>query len=116
MELYQRTPKDLQSPYFAPLLAKDFSRQPRTLVVTAQFDPLRDEGEDYGRKLREAGNEVSIYRMNGALHGFFSLPAGTSLVKKSFVILNAFLRGEAQISGEEEEHEVKEEHTLETAR
>ena len=82
MELYQRTPKDLQSPYFAPLLAKDFSRQPRTLVVTAQFDPLRDEGEDYGRKLREAGNEVSIYRMNGALHGFFSLPAGTSLVKK----------------------------------
>ena len=48
----------MQNPYFAPLLAEDLSRQPRTLVVTAEFDPLCDEGEAYAQALREAGNSV----------------------------------------------------------
>lgn len=58
MELYQSSPSDLENPYYAPLLAKDLRGQPKTLIVTAEFCPLRDEGEAYGQRLGEAGNEV----------------------------------------------------------
>ena len=91
MELYMRTPEDLQSPYFAPLLAGDFSRQPETLILTAEFDPLRDEGEDYGEKLRAAGNRVAVFRMMNALHGFLSLPAGIPQVRRCYDLMNEFL-------------------------
>ncbi|MFQ8599806.1 MAG: alpha/beta hydrolase [Oscillospiraceae bacterium] len=74
MELYLSNEQDRESPYFAPLLAEDLSEQPKTLVITAAFDPLRDEGEAYGEKLRAAGNSVEIHRVEDALHGFFSLP------------------------------------------
>ena len=53
-ELYKSRDEDMQSPYFAPLLAEDLSGQPRTLIITAEYDPLRDEGEEYGRRLKEA--------------------------------------------------------------
>ena len=42
IDLYKRDDEDLKNPYFAPLLAKDFSDQPDTLIITAEFDPLRD--------------------------------------------------------------------------
>ena len=58
VKLYARTEEDRLDPYFAPLLAEDFSGLPDTLILTAEFDPLRDEGEDYGRKLREAGCRI----------------------------------------------------------
>jgi len=63
MDLYKSREEDVYSPYFAPLLSNDLSMQPRTLIITAEYDPLRDEGEEYGRKLREAGNYVEIYRI-----------------------------------------------------
>lgn len=92
MDLYKSKSTDKYEPYFSPLLAKDFSRQPDTLVVTAQYDPLRDEGEDYGQKLRDAGSYVEIYRMMNALHGFFSLPAGVHQVKKCYDMINSFFK------------------------
>lgn len=49
LNLYESCPEDRVNPYFAPLLAKDFSNMPETLILTAEFDPLRDEGEDYGK-------------------------------------------------------------------
>ena len=76
MDLYKRSDDDLNNPYFAPLMAPDLSRQPDTLIISAEFDPLRDEGEAYGALLREAGNRAEIYRMSDALHGFFSLGPG----------------------------------------
>jgi len=91
MELYRSSQADLENPYFAPLMAKDFSRQPDTLIITAEYCPLRDEAEFYGGKLRAAGNRVEIVRMPDALHGYFSLPTGFKLVKQTYEIINRFL-------------------------
>lgn len=84
--------ENLQNPYFAPLLAKDFSHQPHTLIITADYDPLRDEGEAYGKKLFEAGNRVSVHRIPDALHGFITLPPSYAPVKKTYRFINTFLR------------------------
>jgi len=93
LALYRASDEDLEDPYFAPMLAEDLSRQPRTLIITAEYCPLRDEGEAYGEKLRAAGNRVEIVRMPDALHGYFSLPARFELVKKTYEVINAFLKG-----------------------
>ena len=58
IDLYAKNEEDKQNPYFAPYLAKDVSHQPDTLILTSEFDPLRDEGEAYGKRLKEAGNHV----------------------------------------------------------
>lgn len=91
VEMYKSCDGDLQNPYFTPILARDFSNQPKTLIVTAEFDPLRDEGEAYGVKLREAGNEVEIHRIPDALHGFFALSTRYFHVKELFIYINRFL-------------------------
>lgn len=93
MDLYCSSPEDRTNPYFAPLLETDFSHQPDTLVITAEYDPLRDEGEEYGRKLRQAGNKVFIHRVSDALHGFFSLPPHFIHVRHSYEWIIPFLAG-----------------------
>lgn len=92
LNLYQESPKDRENPYFAPILARDLTDLPKTLILTAEFDPLRDEGEDYGRRLMDAGNEVEIHRIMDALHGFFALGIKHLHVQESFDYINAFLK------------------------
>lgn len=91
LSLYIQSPEDFLSPYFAPLLAEDLSGQPRTLVITAQFDPLRDEGEEYGRRLKAAGCEVELYRFDDMLHGFFTLPLKFGPVRLCHQVIESFL-------------------------
>ena len=95
LNLYESTPKDRQNPYFAPILAKDLSHMPDTLILTAEFDPLRDEGEAYGKRLEEAGNYVEVHRIPEALHGYFALGIRFLHVQESFEIMNKFLKKEA---------------------
>lgn len=91
LKLYESSPEDRQNPYFAPILEKDLSHMPETLILTAEFDPLRDEGEEYGKRLKEAGNYVEIHRIPDALHGYFGLGIKFLHVQESFEIMNRFL-------------------------
>lgn len=61
---------DPADPLVSPVKRDDLSGLPPALVVTAEFDPMRDEGELYGRRLREAGVAATVSRYEGAGHGF----------------------------------------------
>ena len=63
---------DGANPYASPLRASDHSRLPPALIVTAENDPLRDEGEAYGAALQAAGVDATVSRYDGMFHSFFS--------------------------------------------
>lgn len=70
---YLRNEEDTFDPHASPLLASDHAGLPPTLVVTAEYDPLRDEGEAYGRRLRIPAFPPRVRRYDGMTHGFLEL-------------------------------------------
>ena len=75
---------DAKNPLVSPLFAASHANLPAAFIATAQFDPLRDEGEAYARKLLEAGVAVSAKRYLGVFHGFMLMskiiPEGRQLL------------------------------------
>jgi acetyl esterase len=65
--------QDLQDPYLLPLTAPDLGGLPPTLVMTAEFDPLRDEGIAFAQALRDAGVELEHIHVEDQMHGFLLL-------------------------------------------
>ena len=72
---YLTDPTDANNPYASPLLADDLRNLPPAIVMTAELDPLRDEGEAYAARLRNAGVRVVAKRWDGHVHGSASMTA-----------------------------------------
>lgn len=89
---YVRSPKDFQDFRFAPLVADDLSNLPPALVIVAGYDPLRDEGVEYTRRLIEAGNRVVLANYEGMIHGFYLMGGAVDAAKRAIAQSAAALR------------------------
>jgi len=90
-ELYTRSEEDMTNPYCAPLRHRDFSGLPRSLVLTMQYDTLRDEGIALAEKMKDAGCDVEAYTIENADHGVLGLPRTMSPAKEIYTHLENFL-------------------------
>ncbi len=94
-DYYLNKDEDRKHEDISPFWSKDLTGLPPAFILTAQFDPLRDEGEIYARKLREAGNNAFNIRYSGMIHGFFQfgdiIPQGKNAIQETASILKMFL-------------------------
>ena len=74
IDYYARNEADILQPYFSPLLAEDLSDLPPALIITAQYDPLHDQGVMYTKRLQEAKVPVKLLDYDHTIHGFVSFP------------------------------------------
>jgi acetyl esterase len=74
MDHYLTTEDDKLDPLVSPLLEPDLSELPPAFIITAEYDALRDEGEEYGRRLAAAGVPVAVKRYDGMIHEFLRHP------------------------------------------
>ena len=79
-------------PYASPLRAKDLRGLPPAIVLTAECDPLRDEGHAYAERLRTAGVPVTSIEYPGTVHGFMSWSSVLPAAKRAFTEVGAALR------------------------
>ncbi|WP_248761381.1 alpha/beta hydrolase [Pseudarthrobacter sp. SSS035] len=75
----------------ASVLHRNLDGLPPTLVLTAEFDPLRDEGEAFASRLIEAGNTVRFKRFNGMIHGFFRFSGLVDAAEEATNLIGEFL-------------------------
>ncbi|HEX9326216.1 MAG TPA: alpha/beta hydrolase [Reyranella sp.] len=74
---YLPRPQDSEDARASPLRGTDLAGLPRAVICTAEFDPLRDEGEAYAEALKRAGVEVAYFREPGMVHGYFGMGAAS---------------------------------------
>ena len=89
---YLPDPKRAGEGYASPLRAANLSSLPPGLCITAGYDPLRDEGEAYAERLRQAGVDVRTSRYPGMFHGFLSMTAQLDQARKAVAEAGAALR------------------------
>lgn len=86
---YLSRPEDALNPMFSPVLAGSLRGLPPSLVVTAEYDPLRDQGEAYADSLADAGVAVTSVRVRGVTHGFIGLPG---IGGDTYAMIGGYLR------------------------
>ncbi|MEH1129407.1 alpha/beta hydrolase [Micromonospora sp. CPCC 206061] len=89
---YLADPADGEDPLASPLNAADLSGLPPALVLTAEYDPLRDEGEQYADRLRTSGVPVELTRYDGMAHGFFTMTGTLEAARKATAQVATYLR------------------------
>ena len=83
---------DLRTPLVSPLFAENLADLPPAFVLTAEYDCLRSEAEQYVERLRRAGVSVVSSRYDGAIHGFFQMAGVLRLGARAIAEVSRFLR------------------------
>ena len=89
---YAPTDEDKKNPYASPMLAKSHAGLPPAFVITAEFDPLRDEGEAYAAKLKAAGVPVTAKRYNGLIHGVYWMSGAVGRSEELYAAITDFFK------------------------
>jgi acetyl esterase len=89
---YLADPSQANDAYASPLRARELCGLPPALVITAEYDCVRDDGERYAERLRAAGVEARVSRYRGTLHGFFAMPGVNDQGTRAVAEAAAYLR------------------------
>lgn len=92
IDLYFATPEDRSDPCASPILADDLAALPPTLLITCENDPLRDEGEAYSQRLRDAGVNVDHDRFDGMIHAFLQMAGRVDATSRLLDRIAAWLK------------------------
>jgi acetyl esterase len=89
---YVRSAREFNDFRFAPLVAEDLSDLPPALVLVAGYDPLRDEGVDYAKRLIVSGNRVTLVNYEGMIHGFYLMGGAVDAARRAIAQSAAALK------------------------
>ena len=89
---------DLNDPRVSPIFGEIDAEHPPTVVITAGFDPLRDDGDEYAERLREAGVPAVLRRYEGLIHGFANLTAVSPSSREAMIDAAGALRTLMEVS------------------
>ncbi len=89
---YLRDGSDMYDFRASPLMAEDHSNLPPAFILTAEFDPLVDEGEAYANKLKDAGVAVKYRNYKGMIHGFIAMPGALDVAQTALLDAADFLK------------------------
>ncbi|HEY8889305.1 MAG TPA: alpha/beta hydrolase [Clostridium sp.] len=92
LSLYLPKLEDRKNKYASPLLSYNFKDLPDTLIITAEFDPLRDECESYGNKLILEGVDVVSTQYRGVTHGFITMDKITYKADEALIEISIYLK------------------------